>query len=120
MTEVTELEFVRRVLQLKSDEDLRTVLDAESRDDWGWCWLDELREQIAKVGATFLVNFKNMQLDSSHCGEGKPVLLGLNCTYKTVEEVTKGHLNDLPSLRMYPDFWCTLAVPGKVLQELAR
>jgi hypothetical protein len=53
-----------------------------------------------------LVLFRNEQLDSSEVGRMTLCLVGPGCTYKSIAELEGKHLNDLPSQRQYPLFYC--------------
>ena len=57
-------------------------------------------------GTTQLVFFENQMLDSSSRGQSTVLAIGPSCTYKTIAEVAGKWLNDLPSQRQYPQFWC--------------
>jgi hypothetical protein len=55
---------------------------------------------------THLVYFENTVLDSSHLGESSVLAIGPRHTYQSLTDVEGKWLNDLPSQRQYPQFWC--------------
>jgi hypothetical protein len=70
------------------------------------CVRDRVLALARNPGTTHLVYFENNLLDSSHCGESGVVAVGPNNTLKSLAEVEGKWLNDLPSQREYPLFWC--------------
>lgn len=75
-------------------------------------WLEDVEKHPGVEGVIF---FQNVALDSSHLGESTAVMYGPGCTYTAarVEEMKadpmKYFLGDLPSVRMYPQWYVTRA-----------
>ena len=61
-----------------------------------------LEQSLKKEGVDYLVLFENQQFDSSEFGKRSILSVGPTCTYKTLEEVAKGHLGNVPSRFQYP------------------
>jgi hypothetical protein len=57
--------------------------------------------RLAQTSVTGIVVFENQQMDSSCLGDRTAMIVGPNCTCKTVEECEGKWLNDLPSQRQY-------------------
>jgi hypothetical protein len=81
-------------------------------------FLDEARVDFAiaieqtisfNPGATAVVLFRNQQMDSSSFGQQTIMVVGPECTYKSVEEVDGKWLNDAPSQRQHAIAWCDAA-----------
>jgi hypothetical protein len=67
---------------------------------------DRVLALARKRGTTHLVFFENNLLDSSHLDESSVVAVGPTNTFKSLSEIEGKWLNDLPSQRQYPQFWC--------------
>jgi len=65
----------------------------------------QLREVFSLPITTGMVVFENQQMDSSRFGERTAVIVGPECTYKTVQECEGRHLHDLPSQRQYATYY---------------
>ena len=76
---------------------------------------DALTNPPASIGATHMVVFENLQLDSSHIGERTGVFVGTNCDFKTLAQVNGRWLKDLPSQRQYPVAFA--AIPSQEVSE---
>jgi hypothetical protein len=63
----------------------------------------------SKPGIDAVVVFENVDLCSSHLGERTAVIVGPACIFPSVEFCAGKHLNDLPSVRQYPQCWCPAA-----------
>ena len=85
----------------------KLVADRPHLKDRLWAWSQE------KVGATHLVVFQNITMDSSQFGAETVVAIGPTMTYKTLAEIEGRHLHDLPSQRQYPQEFVDLAHPGE-------
>ncbi len=59
-------------------------------------------ERIATLGASHVVCFENLQMDSSAFGARTALMVGPTCTYKTVDEIRERRLGELPSVFQYP------------------
>jgi hypothetical protein len=70
---------------------------------------DSVREalliKLQNDGVDALVGFENVNLSSSALGARTALTVGPGCTYKSVAEVEGQHLNDLPSQRMYAQYF---------------
>lgn len=60
-----------------------------------------LKDNFKQTHVTGMVVFENQQMDSSRFGHRTAMIVGPQCTYKTVEECEGKHLHDLPSQRQY-------------------
>jgi hypothetical protein len=66
----------------------------------------ELMAKGKAMGATAMIMFQNIQMDSSTFGEQTMLFVGPTCTYKTPDAIPAGyHIYDLPSQRQYPECW---------------
>jgi hypothetical protein len=71
----------------------------------------QIEEAIKRHQSTQLVLFENVALDSSHLGDRTVVCVGPCNTYKTPQECEGRWLNDLPSVRQYPQCYCDANEP---------
>ena len=62
---------------------------------------DALWEKWRREEVDGMVVFENLDMCSSHLGEKTAMIVGPECTYKSVAECEKKWLNDLPSMRKY-------------------
>ena len=67
--------------------------------------VEHVKKMVKKTGATGLVLFRNMNMTASAFGNSTIMAFGPTCTYKTVEQVEGGHLNDMPSQQQHPMIW---------------
>ncbi len=61
-----------------------------------------IEERAQKLGASHVVCFENLQMDSSAFGAMTALMIGPTCTYKTLDEVRERRLGELPSVFQYP------------------
>jgi hypothetical protein len=62
----------------------------------------QILERFNRKDVDGAVLFENIQLDSSNLGKRTACIYGPGCTYETLEKISQGWLNDLPSQRQYP------------------
>jgi len=67
---------------------------------------EAIRDSLRSLKSDAVVCFENVDMCSSRLGERTALGVGPNNTYKTVEECDGKWLNDLPSMRQYPQVWC--------------
>jgi hypothetical protein len=75
-----------------------------SNTDFGIAIRNGLRDHPRAVGVVY---FENRQFDSSEFGAGSVIFVGADNTFKSVEDCEGKWINDLPSRRKYPQFWCS-------------
>lgn len=74
---------------------------------------ERLRELSKREDVAGFVVFENRQMDASSYGKRTAMIVGENCTYKTVEECEGKWLNDLPSQRQYATAYWKKGEGGK-------
>ena len=74
-------------------DDFKALFDG-SLGEW-------IEKKLTMPTARGLVCFENIDFGSSRFGDRTAMVVGDDCTYKTVEECEGRHLYDLPSQRQY-------------------
>lgn len=92
-----EVSFVELLRSFVGSDDADEIVQARAT----------LRRKVAETGATALVLFENVQMDSQSLGSKTVLAIGPDCTYQDIEDVEDKHLGDLPSQREYPQMWCS-------------
>ena len=67
--------------------------------------VEDVKKMVKKTGAAGLVLFRNMNMTASAFGNSTIMAFGPKCTYKTVEQVQGGRLNDMPSQQQHTLMW---------------
>lgn len=61
-----------------------------------------VRERAARLKASHVVLFENLDMSSSHLGARTALIIGPDCTYKSLDDIREAHLGQVPSVFQYP------------------
>ena len=81
---------------------MKAILKAELLKMFDESAYPKVEAAIEATGATHLVCFENLALDSSSLGERTVLCVGPTCTFKRPKDCEGKWLKDLPSQRQYP------------------
>ena len=97
------------MLKEKTWDEIQNLLTDEAR----FQVLERLRNVGMWPNVLGLIFFENIDCGSSHMGESLMLVYGPSYTIEAIEPVIenpmKYHLNDLPSVRQYPQWYITRA-----------
>ena len=108
MREETWLEFIYRAVGTRPVEPeqyqhgSKEYVEAKVRWDAWHSYVEQIVRLARDPRTEGLVLYRNVQFDSSAFGQVAVMCYGKSRTHKNVEECAAGHLNDLPSERLYP------------------